>query len=179
MKIKYTLLIFILYYIILSKQLNNLDILQQQINIQSQKLNTQEKLFEKLEETKNQIEKNKYEIEKIKNRIFKYSNLPSFIIDIEEVVKTHNINITNILWENPYIKLNQDENNIYELTVDINIIGKHNDIFRLIDYLKKSDSIYNLKTININIDDIDIYNPINANLCLSTYTIEQIEVDYE
>lgn len=167
-------IIFALYYrFILIVQIEQLNILDQQIETQLQLLNIKEKEFSNIQKNNTNIKKNESDIKIFQEKIPQYVNTLEIITDISNAIKLYDIETKDIICKE-IVPITLGENIIYESSFDLSIVGLYDDIIDFIEGLKKSNAIYNIKSINITTNDMNKKYFVKTNLAISTYALEQI-----
>lgn len=95
-------------------------------------------------------------------------NLNKYIIEFKNIINKYNLNLKDFNYKN-YILVNIENTDLYEIPIELSVTGLEQKIMEFIKKLNTSNDIYNLKSINLNINSDGI---TEANLYLSTYALE-------
>lgn len=95
-------------------------------------------------------------------------NLNQYIIEFKNIINQYNLNLKDFNYRN-YILINIENTDLYEIPIELSVTGLEQKIMEFIKKLNTSNDIYNLKSINLNINSDGI---TEANLYLSTYALE-------
>lgn len=95
-------------------------------------------------------------------------NLNKYIIEFKNIINKYNLNLKDFNYKN-YILINIENTDLYEIPIELSVTGLEQKIMEFIKKLNTSNDIYNLKSINLNINSDGI---TEANLYLSTYALE-------